>query len=282
MKEKTIWIITITLVAGGVLGYTLRAYEVPASERSDVPMHGISGAHMHEQMEAEDPVPEVELIMYKDPKKGWNAEIKLTNYRFAPENASTEYKKSEGHAHIYVDDEKINRVYGSWYYLGELPDGAEVSVRLSTNDHKELTQEGVPIESCVRIGGDDVTDCFSVEVGGNTFYVDVVDEPRSRTQGLSGRSPLASNEGMLFVFPEADTHSFWMKDMKFAIDIIWISENGEIVHIEKGIEPKTYPKSFISKQNALYVLEVLSGTVDNSKIEVGEEVFFDRSAFKGV
>lgn len=55
---------------------------------------------------------------------------------------------------------------------------------------------------------------------------EVVDNEEARMKGLSGRDNLADDEGMFFVFEKSDIYPFWMKDMKFAIDIIWIMEDG--------------------------------------------------------
>ena len=104
--------------------------------------------HTHERMEAPSPIPTIALEVVQDPKSGYNAHITLTNFVFAPEHASAGFVPGEGHAHIYVNGIKINRVYGEWYYLGTLQKGTnEVVVRISTNDHKELTYQGSPIEA---------------------------------------------------------------------------------------------------------------------------------------
>lgn len=96
--------------------------------------------------------PTVQLEVLEDPKSGWNARITTTGFRFAPEHASTEHVFGEGHAHIYVDDVKINRVYGDWYYLGSLEEGTHnVRVELSANDHSSYAVDGVKIEDSVQV-----------------------------------------------------------------------------------------------------------------------------------
>ena len=59
----------------------------------------------------------------------------------------------------------------------------------------------------------------------------VADTPEARQQGLSGRAGLGESEGMLFVFPKDGEYAFWMKDMRFSIDILWLSGNGTIVYM---------------------------------------------------
>lgn len=100
----------------------------------------------------------------------------------------------------------------------------------------------------------------------------VADTPQTRTQGLSNVEQLAPNQGMLFVFDEPDTYSFWMKDMNFSLDILWLDEQGSVVHIEKNISPDTFPQSFTPPVPAQYVLELSSGYVDMLGIQSGQKI----------
>ncbi len=90
--------------------------------------------------------------------------------------------------------------------------------------------------------------------------------------GLAKFSSLPKDEGMLFIFDTSARYSFWMKDMKFPIDIMWISDDLKIVHIEKDVSPDTYPKEFIPKEKALYVFEVNAGFSDTHDIKVGDSI----------
>jgi hypothetical protein len=109
-------------------------------------------AHAHDPLEVPTsaPTPSVSLTLYKDAKSGYNAHITTTNIRFAPEHASGAYVAGEGHAHIYVNGVKINRVYGEWYHLADVVPGDVVSVQLSSNNHKELTIHGEAIADTKR------------------------------------------------------------------------------------------------------------------------------------
>ena len=100
------------------------------------------------------------------------------------------------------------------------------------------------------------------------------DTPELRTQGLSGHPGLGVSEGMLFIFPEEARHSFWMKDMLFSIDIIWISSEGRVVAIEKHASPDSFPRSFTPNTPAQYVLEVAAGFSDAHGISEGDRVEF--------
>lgn len=102
--------------------------------------HGAMG-HSHKKMEipADKPVPEVDLIVHQDTMKGWNLEIKVNNFKFAPETVNQNSNPNEGHAHLYINDKKITRIYGNWYYLGNLePGNNKITLRLNTNNHEDL------------------------------------------------------------------------------------------------------------------------------------------------
>jgi len=111
-----------------------------------------------------------------------------------------------------------------------------------------------------------------ITVGSNTLAVDVADTPAKRQQGLSGRESLVQGSGMLFVFPQAGKWGFWMKDMRFAIDIIWADDDGVIVTIWPNVTPNTYPKVFYPHAPARYVLEVPAGYAATAGIGVGQKI----------
>lgn len=98
-----------------------------------------------------------------------------------------------------------------------------------------------------------------VRFGDTQVKAEIADDPEERERGLSGREPLKKSEGMLFLFEEPGLHAFWMKDMKFSIDILWLNEQKQVVHIAPNVSPDSYPQRFVSKAPALYVLEVPAG-----------------------
>ncbi len=112
----------------------------------------------------------------------------------------------------------------------------------------------------------------TIHLGDQAIRVSVADTPESRQKGLSGRAGLAPDEGILFVFPQDGKHGFWMKDMRFSIDILWLNADGRIVHIAKSVSPSTYPQSFVPTKPARYVLEVLAGYVTEHGVAIGDVV----------
>jgi len=111
-----------------------------------------------------------------------------------------------------------------------------------------------------------------VTIGNAVFSVKVADTPVLREQGLSSTTPLCAECGMLFVFPSQGKPGFWMKDMNYALDIVWISADRRIVGVEKNLLPESYPKIVYPSESVLYVLELSAGTYERSGMKVGEGV----------
>lgn len=95
------------------------------------------------------------------------------------------------------------------------------------------------------------------------------------SKGLSVKNQLRENESMLFVFEEPLRHTFWMKDMKFPIDIIWIDSNGKIVHIEENLMPCPLVlicPSYAPNADSQYVLETIAGFAQRHNISLGTTI----------
>jgi uncharacterized membrane protein (UPF0127 family) len=128
-----------------------------------------------------------------------------------------------------------------------------------------------------------------VQIVGQNIKVSLALTPAEQEQGLSARQDLAENEGMLFVFTNPGKYPFWMKDMNFSIDIIWLSEDLKVVYIKKDARPESYPETYGPGENVptpkgagiptvnvgtKYVLEVMSGFSDKNNLKVGDGVLF--------
>lgn len=112
----------------------------------------------------------------------------------------------------------------------------------------------------------------TIQIANRAVRVDIADTPEERARGLGGRAALAEDEGMLFVFEEDGYHAFWMKDMDFPIDIVWISRDGLIAHIEENVGPETYPAAFAPRREARYAVELPAGFVERHGVRVGDAV----------
>ena len=113
-----------------------------------------------------------------------------------------------------------------------------------------------------------------VKIAGQNIKVDLAATPEAQAQGLSGRAGLKEDEGMLFIFENPGLYSFWMKDMNFAIDMIWLDEEMRVIYIKKDARPEDGLTPFGPKENSKYVLEVVYGFSDKYDVKVGDKAEF--------
>jgi uncharacterized protein len=106
--------------------------------------------------------------------------------------------------------------------------------------------------------------------------VELADTPRAQIQGLSDRKKLEDGYGMLFVFADKQNRNFWMKNMHFPLDIIWL-EDQKIVKISDNLPPEgeSPQKHYLVETPVNYVLEVPAGFCKKHKIEIGNQVFYN-------
>lgn len=113
-----------------------------------------------------------------------------------------------------------------------------------------------------------------VSIGDVTFTAELAANEARRAKGLGGRQSLGENEAMLFKFSGNGFHSFWMKDMVFPIDIIWIQDT-VIVDIQKDAAiPISQDDSqiYTPENQANYVLEINAGLVERYGFKIGDLV----------
>ncbi|MCR4277913.1 MAG: DUF192 domain-containing protein [Candidatus Berkelbacteria bacterium] len=115
----------------------------------------------------------------------------------------------------------------------------------------------------------------AVRIGDKTFSVELALTPEQQSLGLGERDSLAKNSGMLFVFKPAGQETFWMKDMRFDLDMVWIAE-GKIVDISRhvpapkeGMKTENLP-TYSPNSEVDYVLEINSGEAD--EMNIGDRV----------
>ena len=111
---------------------------------------------------------------------------------------------------------------------------------------------------------------------GKTLTVEIANTESSRELGLSGRSGMKTGEGMLFIFDRQGKYGFWMKDMLFSLDMIWINKDGVVVALERDLTPESYPKTFVNGPDALYVLELNKGEADTHGLFLGSKVMITK------
>ena len=108
----------------------------------------------------------------------------------------------------------------------------------------------------------------------NNFNVEIAKTYEERSKGLMFRDYISDNMGMLFIFPNEDLISMWMKNTLFSLDILFISKNKIIVDLKKNAK-KLSNSLITSKIKAKYVLEINSGLIDKYKINIGDELYFE-------
>jgi uncharacterized membrane protein (UPF0127 family) len=105
-------------------------------------------------------------------------------------------------------------------------------------------------------------------VGDRTFTLDVADTEAKKRLGLGDRDGLAIDKGMVFLYSREGELCFWMKDMRFPIDIIWLDHDKRVVHIEPSLSPDTYPQTYCPSK-AQYVVELAAGETQAAGIQKG-------------
>jgi len=98
------------------------------------------------------PTPSVDFVLTKDTAAGWNLQVVPVNFEFTPFAVNQEHVPNTGHAHVYINGEKLARLYGPWMHIDELPSGeVTVSVTLNANTHSLLAVDGVAVQAVKTI-----------------------------------------------------------------------------------------------------------------------------------
>lgn len=114
----------------------------------------------------------------------------------------------------------------------------------------------------------------TMHLGTGKFSVRVADTEPKRIQGLSGTDNLPPDEAMLLAFDTDGRWGIWMKDMNYALDIVWLDESKQVIDYVLNVPPSSYPRVFVPKKKARYVVELASGTVNERSIRIGEHAIF--------
>jgi hypothetical protein len=133
-----------------------------AATASSIPADATNGSlsdridqagHQFRNVDA-DTAPTVEVDLLEDPMGGWNLKVDTTNFRWAPENVSTEAIPGEGHGHVFMDGKKVARLYGPWFHISptSLSKGKHtVTVTLNANDHTAYAVDDVQVTDSVTV-----------------------------------------------------------------------------------------------------------------------------------
>ncbi len=118
-----------------------------------------------------------------------------------------------------------------------------------------------------------------VTPSGTTIFVEIADSPDKRVQGLMFRPSMAPDRGMLFLFPELEDRTFWMKNTLISLDILWLNESGSIIHLEPNVPICTRKDDgcprYRSPYKSLQVLELNAGMAEKLDLAVGKQLKID-------
>ena len=112
-------------------------------------------------------------------------------------------------------------------------------------------------------------------LGGKEYALEIADDADEHQKGLSGRTQLPAGQGMLFIFPISGNYGIWMKDMNFAIDIIWLDAERRIVGLKENAQPASYPEIFYGEDDNLYVIEINAGEIAETGLQIGDQLFLN-------
>ncbi|MCA9332414.1 hypothetical protein KDA00_00915 [Candidatus Saccharibacteria bacterium] len=158
MKKNLITVAVLSIIVGLGGGYLIAN---TMSDSTDSHMHeetmiaesddhsSESMTHAHEMFTVDkENAPTVSFTVEEDAKSGWNIKVVTTNFTFTPENVNGDNIAGEGHAHLYVDNVKVARLYGPYYHYDGSFDGTKTfKVTLNANDHSEYAVDGQVIQA---------------------------------------------------------------------------------------------------------------------------------------
>jgi hypothetical protein len=151
--KYSLWLIVFLAGFGG--GWLFSTVDLMSHSNPAVAPTG--HAHDHPQREvASELVPTVSVRALPDTKDGFNLQIETTNFSWSPERVNGVVLENEGHAHVYVNDVKVARVYGPWFHLpSELvaPGPNRIMVTLNANDHSEWIHNGEHVMAVTEVTG---------------------------------------------------------------------------------------------------------------------------------
>lgn len=112
----------------------------------------------------------------------------------------------------------------------------------------------------------------TIQIGGTRLSAEIVTSEVLQGQGLSGRDSIGKNQAMVFSYEKPKQLCFWMKDMKFAIDMVWLDSSKKVVATEQNVKPDTYPKNFC--HDGQYVVELAANSIKQLDLKSGDTVKF--------
>lgn len=119
----------------------------------------------------------------------------------------------------------------------------------------------------------------TAKIGEDSYELYIVNSSEDMQKGLARFDRIEKNQGMLFIFDEPGRYTFFMKDMKFDIDIIFLDEMGKVINIFQNVKKESYRGPFDYEaykpyEPAKFVVELVAGEVNQNKLKVGDRINF--------
>lgn len=111
---------------------------------------------------------------------------------------------------------------------------------------------------------------YTLQLNTANYHLDTAVTETEREKGLGGRIGMPADHGMLFVYDEQAQRCFWMKDMRFAIDMVWLDADNRVTAIEREVTPRSYPKIYCHTGKDF--LELPAGVADRNDLQIGQIV----------
>lgn len=117
----------------------------------------------------------------------------------------------------------------------------------------------------------------AIAPNGHRFVLEIAATREQRAYGYMRRSRVDRGEGMLFIFPESDFYSFWMKNCLVPLDILWLGDDLSVVYLEHDVPPcvKDPCPGYPSMSKARYVLEIRAGMAKKSGLRAGGRIHLE-------
>lgn len=109
---------------------------------------------------------------------------------------------------------------------------------------------------------------------GDIIHALVATSTADQEKGLGDRDSLPIDQGMFFIFSTPGSYGFWMKDMRFSLDMVWIGADKTVAGVTSSISPETYPNLFLPPHPISYVLELNAGQAEKLGIATGTALVF--------
>lgn len=152
------------------------------------------------------------------------------------------------------------------------------SIRLLTGEDNWICQKGEWVKHGQPSSSKPEKECPEplVIINEQTIYLTIAETPEEKSKGLSNQQSMPDSQGMIFVFDQAGRHSFWMKDMLFNLDFVFIKDNLVVDVIDDVPFPKKneVPLAVNSRADFDKVIELNQGIIEKVNIEIGDKIQF--------